>query len=205
MSELIMEIIKRGGYLGIFFLMALENVFPPVPSELIMGIAGILVARGDLHFVPLLLIGTSGTLAGNLAWYWLGRRWSESQLRAAIDRHGRWFIFGWDDFLKARKAFRRNGDWIVFLLRFSPVLRTMVSLPAGLAKMKFWRFCLFTFAGSLLWNGALILGGRSLAGLIERYEVIASWIIGAGIAAGIGWYVYRVIVWKPAPVDDRQD
>ena len=76
MTDLITEVIRRGGYLGIFLLMALENIFPPVPSEVIMGFGGVLVARGDMAFFPLLIIGTLGTVAGNLFWYWLGRRWN---------------------------------------------------------------------------------------------------------------------------------
>nr|WP_247710674.1 DedA family protein [Qipengyuania aestuarii] len=181
--------------------MALENIFPPMPSEIIMGYGGVLVAREQMAFVPLLLIGTLGTVAGNYFWYWLGRRWKEPDLRRFIGKHGRWLTFEWSEFEQARQLFRRNGDWIVFFLRFSPFLRTIISLPAGLAKMKLWRFLLFTFLGSLIWNGALIWGGSALSGVISQYETYASWAVGAFIALGIAWYVYRVIKWKPS--EDR--
>ncbi|MGB3808043.1 MAG: DedA family protein [Erythrobacter sp.] len=196
MTELILDVIRWGGYFGIFILMALENVFPPVPSEIIMGFGGVLVERGEFSFWPLLIIGTAGTLVGNLFWYWLGRRWSEAQLRAFIMRWGRWLTFEWKSFVGARETFRRHGEWIVFLLRFSPVLRTIVSLPAGLAKMSLWRFCLFTFLGSLVWNTALILGGQFLSGYLEEYETIISWSIAAGLAVGVVWYIYRVVTWR---------
>lgn len=202
MTELILDIIRQGGYFGIFLLMAIENVFPPVPSEIIMGFGGVLVARGEMEFVPLLLVGTTGTVVGNLFWYWLGRRWSEAQLRLAIRRYGRWLTFDWKSFTSAREKFLRYGELIVFVLRFSPVLRTIVSLPAGLAGMSFWRFCLFTFLGSLIWNSALILGGQALSGLLEQYEEAASIAIGVGIAAGIAWYVWRVATWNPGGSTD---
>ncbi|MEE4537726.1 MAG: DedA family protein [Erythrobacter sp.] len=202
MTEFILDVIRWGGYLGIFILMALENVFPPVPSEIIMGAGGVLVARGEMTFWPLLLIGTAGTLVGNLFWYWLGRRWREAQLRYFIARYGRWLTFEWRTFVRARKTFRRYGDGIIFLFRFSPVLRTIVSLPAGLARMKLWRFCLFTFLGSLVWNGALILGGRALSGFIAQYEEIVGLAIAAMVVLGIGYYIYRVVTWRPDRSED---
>ena len=205
MTDLILEVIRQGGYIGIFLLMALENIFPPVPSEVIMGFGGVLVARGDMAFAPLLLIGTVGTVAGNLFWYWLGRRWSEAQLRAFIDRFGRWLTFEWGEFTRARDVFRRHGDWIVFVLRFSPVLRTIVSLPAGLAGMGLVRFCVFTFLGSLIWNALLILGGQALSGFLKTYEDIASIAIIAGLALGLAWYVWRVIRWKPVERRESED
>ena len=197
MNELIIEAIRQGGLLGIFVLMALENVFPPVPSEVIMGFSGVLVARGSLQFWPVLAIGTLGTLAGNMFWYWLGVRWTEEQVHDFVDRRGRWLTMEWEDFVRARDAFRRNGDWIVLILRISPFLRTLISLPAGLARMRLWRFVLFTFAGSLAWNGALLYGGRALAGTLTRYETVASSVVGAIIAGGVAWYLWRVATWKP--------
>ena len=196
MTEFILEVIRQGGYLGIFILMALENVFPPVPSEVIMGAGGVLVARGEMSFVPLLLIGTSGTLAGNLFWYWLGHRWSEAQLRLFIRRHGRWLTFDWAQFNHVRERFLQFGEVIVFVLRFSPVLRTIISLPAGLARMSFWRFCLFTYLGSLIWNAALIAGGQALSGLITQYEEVAGVLVVGLIVVGVGWYLWRVANWR---------
>jgi len=197
MTDFLLELLNQGGYLGIFALMVLENVFPPIPSEVILGAAGVLVEQGKLNGIALWLIATAGTLVGNLFWYWLGSRWSEEQLKRIIDRWGRWLTFEWDEFLKARDIFRKYGDWIVFLLRFSPILRTIVSLPAGLAGMKLWRFALFTFLGSLIWNGLLILGGRALAGVLDRYETLAGYGIVAVVLAGVLFYVYRVVTWKP--------
>ena len=198
MNSFILNAIAGGGYIGIFLLMALENIFPPMPSEIIMGYGGVLVAHGRMTFAPLLIIGTLGTVAGNYFWYWLGSRWREEDLKRFIAKRGRWLTFEWDEFEKSRHIFRKHGDWIVFLLRFSPFLRTIISLPAGLARMKLWRFLLFTFLGSLVWNGALIWGGRSLAGLIDEYETYASWVAGGFIALGAAWYLWRVWKWEPS-------
>ena len=200
MHAFILNSIASGGYIGIFLLMVLENVFPPVPSEIIMGYGGLLVAKGEMQFLPLLVIGTLGTVVGNCFWYWLGRRWKEDHLKRFIERWGRWLTFEWDEFESARDKFRRHGDWIVFVLRFSPFLRTIISLPAGLAQMRLWRFLLFTFLGSLIWNGALILGGGAVAGLVERYEAAASWVVGGFLILGVAWYAWRVATWKPQSV-----
>jgi membrane protein DedA with SNARE-associated domain len=197
MTELFLELLDKGGYLGIFLLMMAENVFPPIPSEVILGAAGILVAKGQMTFVTLWIVATAGTVAGNLFWYWIGARWSEDQLKRIIDRWGRWLTFEWDEFTRARNIFRKHGDWIVFVLRFSPILRTIVSLPAGLAKMKLWRFVLFTALGSAIWNAILIFGGQAIAPLVERFEKLAGYGVIAVVLAGVLLYVYRVVTWKP--------
>ena len=205
MTAFFLQLLDRGGYVGIFLLMMAENVFPPIPSEVIMGGAGVLVARGQMTFLTVWLVATAGTLAGNLFWYWVGVRWSEEQLKRVIDRWGRWLTFEWDEFTKARDIFRKYGDGIVFVLRFSPILRTIVSLPAGLAHMKLWRFCLFTALGSGVWNAVLIFGGKALAPLIERFEKLAGYGVVLFVLAGVAFYVYRVVTWKPVKAHEGQE
>jgi membrane protein DedA with SNARE-associated domain len=203
MQYLIIEAIAAGGYLGVFALMVLENLFPPIPSEVIMGIGGVLVARGEMDFWPLLAVGTLGTTLGNYAWYWIGDRWSYRRLEPFIDRHGRWLTLCFSDVEKAARFFRSHGQWIVFAMRFSPMLRTMISLPAGLSHMKAWRFVLFTTAGATVWNALLIEGGRRLAPYLDRYEHAASWAMGGLIAGIVAFYLYRVATWKPGPREPR--
>jgi membrane protein DedA with SNARE-associated domain len=196
MQDFIFRAIELGGYWGIVLLMALENVFPPIPSEVIMGIGGVLVARGTMEFWPLILAGTVGSTAGNYVWYWLGDRWGYQRLYPLIERHGRWLVMSCEDLDRAVRFFRSHGQWVVFVLRFSPFLRTMVSLPAGLAHMKLWKFLLFTFLGAALWNTLLVEGGRRLAPLIEQYEAAAGWTVGALVVLFLGYYAYRVITWE---------
>lgn len=197
MHEFIIDAIAWGGYFGIFLLMALENVFPPVPSEVIMGIGGVLVERGQMEFWPLLTIGTLGTVAGNYAWYWVGDKWGYERTRPFIERWGRWLTLDWEHMESASRFFRRHGQWVVFFLRFSPFMRTMISLPAGLTHMPLGRFLAFTFAGSLVWNAALILAGSALAGFFEENGEVMSWIIVGLIALAVVGYVWRVLTWTP--------
>ena len=152
MGEWIIELIGRGGYWGIAFLMAIENIFPPIPSELIMGVGGLNVARGTMEFWPLLAAGTVGSTLGNYVWFLAGDRLGYARLQPFVRRWGRWLTLEWRDVERAAAFFRRHGEWIVFALRFSPLLRTVVSLPAGLSHMKHWKFLVFTFAGAAIWN-----------------------------------------------------
>lgn len=197
MADFIVETIASGGYLGVFLLMALENIFPPLPSEVIMGIGGVLVARGEMQFWPLLMIATLGTTAGNYFWYWVGDRFGYRRLQPIIDRWGRWLTLEWEDIERAILFFHKWGDWVIFVLRFSPLLRTIISLPAGLAHMRLWRFLFFTFAGSLIWNAVLIAGGHLMSRWFEQSQNVIGWIvIGLSVAAVAG-YIWRVITWKP--------
>ena len=197
MHDLIIELIAQGGYVGIFLLMAIENIIPPIPSEVIMGVGGVLVARGAMDYWTLLAVGTVGSTAGNYVWFWLGDRWGYKRLGPIVEKHGRWLTLEWEDIEKARRFFRLHGQWVVFALRFSPFLRTIISLPAGLAHMNVWRFLIFTLAGSAIWNAILIEGGRRLAPLIEEYESWASWIVLGFVVLFLLFYLYRVLTWKP--------
>jgi membrane protein DedA with SNARE-associated domain len=162
-----------------------------------MGIGGVLVGRGEMQFWPLLGVGVAGTTLGNYVWYWIGDKWGYRRLEPIIARHGRWLTLDWEHIEKGSAFFRSHGQWVVFFLRFSPFLRTIISLPAGLSHMSLWRFLLFTAAGAAVWNALLIEAGRRLAPFIERYETIASWAVGGGCALILAFYLYRVFTWKP--------
>ena len=197
MAELIIRAIEQGGYVGIFLLMALENIVPPVPSEVIMGVGGVLVHRGSMDFWPLLLIGTAGTLAGNWFWFWLGEHWARHRLEPFVERWGRWLTMEWEDVERAQHYFQKHGHWVVFFMRVSPFLRTIISLPAGLARMPKWKFALFTFAGSLGWNALLIKGGEWLGHWLADSQEVLSYIIIGIFAVLLVAYLWRVARWKP--------
>ena len=203
MDTLIIDLIERGGYIGIFLLMALENIIPPVPSEVIMGVGGLLVQRGSMDFWPLLLIGTLGTVAGNYCWYWVGDSYGFQRLEPLVDRWGRWLTIDWEHIAKAQLFFVRHGHWVVFFLRFSPFLRTIISLPAGLAHMPKWKFMAFTFAGSLIWNALLIKGGEWLGHWLEDSQHIIAWIIFGMVGVTVVGYVWRLFTWTPRA--ERED
>lgn len=197
MNDWIVRLIEHGGYWGIAFLMALENVIPPIPSELIMGIGGLLVARHAMSFWPLLLAGTLGSTAGNYVWFVLGDRIGYERLEPFVTRHSRWLTLDWRDVERASAFLKRHGHWAVFAMRFSPVFRTMISLPAGLSHMAPAKFLTFTFAGAAIWNALLILGGHWLATRLHDADRWLSWgtlAIGAGMTVVYAWRVAR---WKP--------
>jgi membrane protein DedA with SNARE-associated domain len=197
MDAWILGLIEQGGYIGIVFLMALENVFPPIPSELIMGLGGMAVARGTMQFWPLLVAGTVGATVGNYFWYWIGDTFGYRRLRPFIDRWGRWLTLEWHDVEKASAFFRRHGHWVIFALRCSPLLRTIISLPAGLTHMPRFKFFLYTAAGSLVWNAALIIGGHWLADTFADVQGVLGWMIIATLAISVAAYGWRVATWKP--------
>jgi membrane protein DedA with SNARE-associated domain len=193
MHEWILRLIEQGGYGGIALLMFLENVFPPIPSEVIMGLGGIAVARGTMEFWPLLAVGTAGSTLGNYVWFLVGDRLGIERLRPFVERWGRWLTLEWHDVEAATAFFRRHGQWVVFALRFSPLLRTVISLPAGLTHMRHVRFLIFTFAGAGIWNAVLILGGQWLA----RYEAWLEPVVLGTMALAVVGYGWRVLTWKP--------
>ncbi len=196
MADWIIHLIEQGGYWGIALLMFIENVFPPIPSELIMGAGGIAVARGTMEFWPLLAAGTIGSTLGNYAWFLLGDRWGYNRLEPFVTRWGRWLTMRWSDVEDASSFFQRHGQWVVFLMRFSPFLRTMISLPAGLSHMKHWKFLIFTFAGAAVWNTLLIYGGKWLAAYFDKmHEVASGVIIGLAVVAVAAW-LWRVWRWR---------
>jgi membrane protein DedA with SNARE-associated domain len=197
MTDFILNLIARAGYVGIFLLMALENVIPPIPSEVIMGLGGMAVARGDMALVPLIAIGTAGTTVGNYFWYWIGRYVGYQRFRPFVERHGRWLTLDWDDVERLHRFFLKRGHWVIFVFRFMPALRTIISLPAGMARMPLWKFLLWTFAGSAIWNSMLAGAGLLLG---SRFQVLEQYIGPFAIAttaAMVLAYLYRVVTWKP--------
>ena len=196
MADWVVRLIDAGGYWGIAFLMVLENVFPPIPSELIMGIGGIRVGQGRMDMIPLLVAGTIGTTIGNAFWYVLGRTVGMAGIRPFIHRHGRWLTLHWRNVEWLDRCFERHGEKIVFIFRFLPAFRTIVSLPAGLFAMSPLRFALWTAAGALIWN--IILAGCGYY-LGARFEEIDAWlgpITNVCVAGMAVIYVWRLATWK---------
>jgi membrane protein DedA with SNARE-associated domain len=197
MSEWIIETITSFGYLGIFMLMLVESIFPPIPSELILPFAGFAVSRGDLDLWLVLLTTTAGALTGMLPWYIAARLFGLERLKWLADRFGRLFTVNSAEIDVATDWFRRFGPAIVFFGRMLPLIRTLISVPAGLAKMPFWQFALFSGLGAFLFNGVLVGAGYILAehyDLVEGFIDPLTYIVLGGIVVT---YLYRVVTWKP--------
>jgi membrane protein DedA with SNARE-associated domain len=193
MADWVIDIIGRLGYLGIALLMLAENLFPPLPSELIMPFAGFLAARGELNPVLVVLSGALGSLLGALPWYVAGRKVGADRLKRLAGRHGRWIALTPAEVDRGRALFERRGALLLVFGRLVPALRTLVALPAGLAKMRPLPFMGWTLLGSLLWSALLVLAGYLLE---SQYGRIAKWInpVSTGIFAIVAvWYVVRVI------------
>jgi membrane protein DedA with SNARE-associated domain len=197
MTEFAVRTVVWGGYWGILLLMALENIVPPVPSEVIMGLGGIAVARGEMDFAMLLAFGTVGTVLGNLVWYEIGRRLGYLRLRPLVERHGRWLTMEWEDVQRLQRYFEQRGGITVFVFRFMPFGRTVISIPAGMMRMPFWRFIAYTVAGSAIWNTVLIGAGYFLGTQYDRLQDYIGPVALAGLGLMILWYIYRVATWKP--------
>jgi len=195
-ADWVVRLIDAGGYWGIGLLMVLENVFPPLPSELIMGIGGIRVGQGRMDMAPLLFAGTVGTTIGNYFWYYIGWRLGFERLRPLVDRFGRWLTLRWRDVEWLDRCFEKHGEKIVFYFRFMPAFRTMVSLPAGLFGMRGWRFLVWTFAGSLVWNVILAGCGYWLGAEFAEIDTWLGPLTNAAIALIAVAYVWRLARWK---------
>lgn len=191
-------LIDAGGYWGIALLMVVENIFPPIPSELIMGVGGIRVGQGRLEMVPLLIAGTIGTTIGNYCWYIVGRKLGMERLRPLVDRFGRWLTIEWEDVERLNQLFEKHGQIIVFVLRFMPTFRTMISLPAGLFRMGHMRFLAWTAAGSLIWNIVLAGAGYYLGQNFRRIDDYIGPVATATVALVAIFYVWRLITWRPS-------
>ena len=197
MFDWIAGFLDSGGALAIAALMLLENVFPPIPSELIMPLAGFNAARGGTPLWLAILAGGLGSLAGAYFWYLAGRAFGAHRLRRLIASHGRWLTLTLSEFEAAEGWFQRHGRAVVFFGRFIPTVRTLISIPAGIERMPQGQFLLFTALGSFIWSGGLALAGYLLE---DQYESVEHWIDPLSTAVVIGiiaLYLWRVIRWKP--------
>ncbi len=201
-ADWVIDVIGRSGYIGIALLMFAENLFPPLPSELIMPFAGFLAARGELHWAGVLAAGVFGSVAGGLPWYWAGRKLGARRLKRLAQRHGRWVAVTPDEIDGARRLFERHGGRVLVIGRLVPALRTVVALPAGLARMPVPAFIGWTCLGSTLWTGLLMLAGYLLD---SQYERIEAWLnpVSTVIFAAIA-IAYAVRVWRHPSASSRK-
>ncbi len=197
MTEMILNLVQSWGYIGIFILMFLENVFPPIPSEVIMGLGGVMVAKGRFDYWTLVAVAVAGTTLGNWVWYAIGRWVGYERLKPLVDRYGRWLTLDWDEVEKLHDWFIRYGSGIVFVCRFLPIARTMVSLPAGMVRMNQIKFLLWTAAGSTIWIAALAGAGSWFGKQFAEVDRFIGPLALLAIGSLVLLYVYRVVTWKP--------
>lgn len=187
---------ESGGYVGIFMLMILETVFPPIPSELVLPLAGFAAARGDLNIVGVLVATTLGGLVGCIPWYLIGRVYGVRRLKKISEKYGRVLTLTADDVDEAQEWFRRHGHLAVFFGRLMPGVRSLISVPAGIARMPFLKFLVYSFFGTLVWNMVLLFSGYVLESQYEKIAVYVDFFSNTIVASFISIYVYRVVTYK---------
>jgi membrane protein DedA with SNARE-associated domain len=201
MFDWITGFVVRSGYVGVLLLMLAENVVPPIPSELIMPLAGFTAARGQLSLVLVILAGTAGSLLGAVLWYYVGRRLGSERLKRLTARHGRWLTLSPDDVDRADDWFRRHGARAVFFGRLIPTVRTLISVPAGIAGMPLPRFLAWSVLGTGLWTALLAGAGYLLQSQYERVSDYLNPVSTVVVVLIIGWYLYRVVTFRSAGRD----
>lgn len=197
MEDWIIRLVEWGGYWGVAALMLLETVFPPVPSEVIMTVAGVSAARGNMTLEGTILAGTAGAMLGNWFWYWLAIKFGEARMHLFIDKYSRWLTLDWDEVERGERLFERYGSTIVLVARMIPTLRSLISVPAGLFRMSLRRFLVFSTIGTLGWSGALAGAGYFLGSQFGDVEKWLGPLSTAVIAAIVLTYLRRVATWKP--------
>ena len=173
MLQRIIETIDSLGYLGIALLMALENIFPPIPSELIMPLGGFAVSQGKLKLLYVVIAGTIGSVLGATPWYFLGKYWGLKRTKKIADRYGKWLTVSGKDVEKAKDWFDRRGYVATAIGRLVPGIRTYISVPAGIGRMPLLPFLIYSTFGSAVWVFLLTYAGYVLG---ENYELVGTYL-----------------------------
>jgi membrane protein DedA with SNARE-associated domain len=188
--DAVTNLIGDHGFSAVFFLMVLESACLPVPSEVIMLFAGYLVSIDQMTLTEAVVAGTLGNVVGS----WIAWGIGISGGRVLLERHGRWVHVTPARLDMADRWFERSGERIVFIARCLPIIRTFISLPAGIARMPFWRFTIYTAAGSFIWVLALALIGVQVGAQWEQWHKrleVLDYLVAAGIVAGVAYLVVR--------------
>jgi membrane protein DedA with SNARE-associated domain len=196
------DIVERLGYFGVAMLVALENLFPPIPSEVVLGLAGYTASQGEAWVVGMIIAATIGSMVGAWILYGLSAAIGPVRLRAIIIRYGNWVGFGETDLDRSEAWFDRRSRSAVLVCRCVPLIRSLISIPAGFRRMPLGAFTIFTLIGSLVWNTVLVTAGYLLADQWERvldvtepFQTLVVALIGAVLVALI---VRKVILTRKA-------
>lgn len=197
MEAWITAVMEDYGYVGIFFLILIENIFPPIPSEIVLTVGGFMTTTAELSVAGVVIASTAGSVAGAVILYYIGRWLSVERLEGLVEKYGKWLRIKKDDLYKADAWFDRYGIWAVFFGRLVPVVRSLISVPAGMSGMKVNMFLLFTIAGTLIWNTILVVVGAAVGENREAimrqlniYSNVVYILLAVGAVVGI-WYFIR--------------
>lgn len=174
MTDWIISIMEQLGYFGIALLMFLDNVFPPIPSEVIMPSAGFTASKGQLLLSGVIIAGSFGSLLAAALLYWVGRKIPNQSIFNWVDRYGKYLFIKSEDVKKALDWFEKYGHRVVFFGRMVPAVRSLISIPAGMSHMPFWKFMLFSSVGTIIWTTFLACVGYYFGNNIELMQQIFS-------------------------------
>ena len=172
-SQWVLAVMDKLGLFGVTLMMFLENVFPPIPSELIMPAAGFAAAMGQMHLIAVILAGTLGSVLGALPLYYLGTILDENRLYRLAEKYGKYFLIKPEDVTSAQRWFDEYGKSVIFFGRMIPAIRSLISIPAGMARMPMLSFLMLTALGSAIWTTLLAYAGYVLG---ANYEAVATFI-----------------------------
>jgi membrane protein DedA with SNARE-associated domain len=195
MLDWITNIMDSWGYLGIVLLMFLENIFPPIPSEVVMPLAGFTASQDKLNITFVIAMGTVGSVLGALPWYYAGRYLGEERLKDWADKYGKWITVRRKDIEKSSKWFSKHCGKAVVLCHLVPGIRTLISMPAGIHQMNLVKFLLYTALGAGFWVAVLAIAGYKLGQnyqMIERYlGPLSKIVLVILVVAAIAWFMRR--------------
>ena len=184
----LLDLVERLGAVGVGFAILLETVIPPIPSEAVLGLAGVLINDGRLAVVPVVLFATLGSILGAVFFYYVGRALGPRRSHAFLDRLP---LVETADVDRTFAWFERHGRSAVFFGRMVPIVRSFISVPAGVVRMPFGQFILYSAAGSLIWHSLLIGLGVALGDVVNEYLQYFDYLIVGAVALGIGYLVYK--------------
>jgi membrane protein DedA with SNARE-associated domain len=184
----LLDLVDRLGAVGVGLSILLETVIPPIPSEAVLGLAGVLIRRGDMNVVPVVLFATLGSIIGAMFFYAIGRALGPRRSHAFLDRLP---LVETEDVDRTFEWFERHGRSAVFFGRMVPIVRSFVSVPAGVVKMPFLPFILYSAAGSLIWNSVLIGLGVAAGDFVQNNLKYFDYAIAAAFVLAVAWMVYR--------------
>lgn len=196
MQNWVTSMMEELGYIGVFLMMALENVFPPIPSEIVLPFGGFLTTTTNITVLGVIAAATVGSVLGAIILFGIGLLLDVEQLEKIIDRYGHILRIKKQDIKRADAWFDKYGYWTVFICRLVPLVRSLISIPAGMSNMNFAMFLLFTVAGTLFWNTILILIGVQLGESwtdILKFMDLYSTVVYIGLGMGIVLIVYLFI------------
>lgn len=193
LNQILMANISQYGYWAVFTLMTLESVLIPIPSEITMAFAGFLSGIGILNFWLVVFLGALGNLVGSLIAFWLGKRIGEKWIRSLIKKYGKWFLIHESGFDKSTLWFKKYGQSIAFWSRLLPIIRTFISLPAGISGMSISVFSFYTFVGSFIWSLFLAYLGLKLGQnwqVVEPYFREVQFLVIGICVVGVIFHIY---------------